>query len=80
MHSTGPVTQKLWSRTQSMAMDAGKDTDDMEASRQSKKRRGWQRIRWLDSTTDSMDMTLSKLWSQWRAGKPGVLQFMGFQG
>ena len=25
------------------------------------KRRGWQRMRWLDSTIDSMDMSLSKL-------------------
>ena len=26
-----------------------------------RRRRGWQRMRWLDGTTDLMDMTLSKL-------------------
>ena len=44
------------------------------------RRRGWQRMRWVDGITGLTDMSLSQLWEYWWwTGRPGALQSVGLQ-
>ena len=49
------------------------DTGKIEGRR----RRGWQRMRWLDGITNLMDISWASSRRWWRTGKPGILQSMG---
>ena len=77
--------------TDAMDMNLGRGTRDQMANSlekslmlgkiEGRRRRGHQRMRWLDNTIDAMNMNFGKLWelmsSGVNSGRPGVLQSMG---
>ena len=66
-------------KLQYFGLSLGKEKNLTVGKTEGRRRRGWQRMRWLDGITDSMEWVCVDSGSWWWTGKPGVLRFMGLQ-
>ena len=64
---------------QTGALETSLEKSLMLGKTEGRRRRGCQKMRWLDGITDAMDMNLANFKRWWGTGRPGLLQSMGSQ-
>jgi len=70
---------QVWSNWRSKKTRMAFEKTLMLGRIEGRRRRGRQRMRWLDGITNSLDWVWASSRSWWATGKPGVLQSMGSQ-